>query len=87
MGHDDRACFTQIFIPAAMVAMPVRIDQKFNRGCAKRSHRRLDFFGHRRVLIVNQRRPVFAIGNANVAASTKQNSDAGCQFLRLNLDF
>ena len=86
MRQDHRARLAKIFIPAAMVAMPVRVDKISHRLRAQRRHSRLDLWSQRSKLVINQHRAVGTIRHSDITALPHQNSDTFGQFLGLDLD-
>ena len=83
--RQDRRGLAEILVAAAVIEMPVSVDQKAHRRGTHGGHRGDDLVGQRGKLIVDQDGAVGPVRNPDVAARAKQHCDAGSQ--RLGLDF
>ena len=86
VGDDDGAGAAEILVPAAMVAMPVGVDDEAHRIGIDRAHRGEDALGQRRKLVVDQDVAVGAVGKADIAAGAEQDGDARRDPLDPDLD-
>ena len=67
MGHDQSAGLAEILVSAAVITMPVSVDQIFDRLRAQLRDCRFYLGGQRRELIVDQHRAVRTIGNPDIS--------------------
>ena len=81
MGEDECALLPEILVPARMVEMPVGVDEKFHRSRAKVCDGCLNLAGKRGKLVVDQNRAVCAVTDADIAARTEEDGNAGSDLL------
>ncbi len=86
MRDDHRARLSQIFIPATVIAMPVGVDDEFDRVGIDAVHRGQYLGGERSKLIIDQNVSVLAKTEADIAARPEQDRDARRQPLDLDFD-
>jgi len=84
--HYQGAGFTEVLVAAGVVAVPMGVEDETNRPLVDSLDRRPDLVGQRRVLIVDQKDPVSACRDGDVAAGALEHVDPVRDFCRGDLN-